>query len=242
MERFTDDIGLEVRENASPHFRHGLASFNILDYLRQMRLGPCNLALRLLGLVGAHACHVDVGVGHYEAVVGMHWQSNLGKLLSENLFRNSAVVATGDGHPYIAGRFREFQLLHEFHHELWRTPGVDGEDEAHSFVFRKGIVKMPFPLGFRNENELLVKGLCDAFCNKAAVAATGKVEDHDVVIFESKNTEKCRKRKILSITNVNADEFAVTIECVGRPHFVVINIRIIPYMDDVVVSHDFQGE
>ena len=41
--------------------------------------------------------------------------------------------------------------------------------------------------------------------------------------------------------NVNADEIAVDVEGVGRPHFVVIDARIIPNVDDVVLVHDFQG-
>ena len=42
--------------------------------------------------------------------------------------------------------------------------------------------------------------------------------------------------------NVNADEIAVDVEGVGRPHFVVIDARIIPDADDVVLVHDFQGD
>ena len=42
--------------------------------------------------------------------------------------------------------------------------------------------------------------------------------------------------------NVNADEIAVVVEGVGRPHFVVIDARIIPGADDVVLVHDLLGD
>ena len=42
--------------------------------------------------------------------------------------------------------------------------------------------------------------------------------------------------------NVNTDEIAIVVEGVGRPHFVVIDVRVIPDVDDVVLVHDFQGD
>ena len=42
--------------------------------------------------------------------------------------------------------------------------------------------------------------------------------------------------------DVNTDEIAIVVEGVGRPHFVVIDVRVIPDVDDVVLVHDFQGD
>lgn len=42
--------------------------------------------------------------------------------------------------------------------------------------------------------------------------------------------------------NVNADEIALVVERVGGPHFVVVDVWIIPDVDDVVLVHDFQGD
>ena len=40
--------------------------------------------------------------------------------------------------------------------------------------------------------------------------------------------------------NVNADEIALVVERVGGgPHFVVVDVWIIPDVDDVVLVHDF---
>lgn len=42
--------------------------------------------------------------------------------------------------------------------------------------------------------------------------------------------------------DVDTDEIALVVESVGRTHFVIINVRIIPGVDDVVFVHDFQGD
>lgn len=43
-------------------------------------------------------------------------------------------------------------------------------------------------------------------------------------------------------SNVDTDEIALAVEGVGRPHLVVIDVRIIPDVDDVVFVHGFQGD
>ena len=70
VEAFPDDVGLEAREDAPPHLRHGLPFGDVGYDLRQMRLGLLDLTLCHLGLVDAEARHVDVSVGHLEAEVG----------------------------------------------------------------------------------------------------------------------------------------------------------------------------
>ena len=42
--------------------------------------------------------------------------------------------------------------------------------------------------------------------------------------------------------NVNADEIALLVERVGGPHFVVVDVWIIPDVDDVVVAHGLYGD
>ena len=174
VEAFPDDVGLEAREDAPPHLRHGLPLDDVADDFRQMCLGFLDFALRHLWLVGAHAGHVDVGVGHLEAVIGVQRPSDFRKLLAENLFRHPAVVAAGDRHPYVGGRLRKLQFLHKLHHEMWRLPRINREDETHPLAFRKSVFETVFALGFRDENERLVNRLCDAFCNELAVCRNRK--------------------------------------------------------------------
>ena len=152
-----------------------------------MRLGFLDFALCHLRIVGAHAHHVDVGVGHLEAVIGVQRPSDFRKLLAENLFRHPTVVAAGDRHPYVGGRLCKLQFPHKLHHEMWRLPGINREYETHPLAFRKSVFETVFALGFGDENERLVNRLRDAFCYKTAVAATGEIKNHSSK-FCGKNT------------------------------------------------------
>ena len=51
-------------------------------------------------------------------------------------------------------------------------------NEAHMLIIRKIISETLLTLSIRNENQLVTRGLCNAFSNKTAVAASGKVENH----------------------------------------------------------------
>lgn len=130
VEALPDDVGLEPREDATPHLRGTLSFGNALDNSGKVRLCVLDFAGRFLGLVDAHARHVNVGVRHLEAEVGLQWQTDFLQLLPEHAVGISAVVAAGHRHPHVRGLPVEVQLFHEIQHQLRRTPGVDGEDET----------------------------------------------------------------------------------------------------------------
>jgi len=172
VEAFPDDVGFEAREDATPHLRHGFSFGDVGDDLRQMRLGLLDFALRHLGLVGAHARHVDVGVGHLETEDSVQWQPGSLKLLAEDLFRHAAVVAAGDRHPHVGRLGGESEFTYKPRNEMRRPPRVYGEDKAYTLAFRKGVFETFLALGFWNENQLIAKYLRNAFGNKAAVTAS----------------------------------------------------------------------
>ncbi len=139
VEAFPDDVGLETREDATSHLCHGFPLGDGCDDLRQVCFGLLDFTFCYFWLVGAHARHVDVGVWHLEAEVSVQCQPDFRQLLSENLFRHSAVVAAGDRYPHVGGRLREFQFLYKFQYEMRRLPRINREDETHPFAFGKGV-------------------------------------------------------------------------------------------------------
>jgi len=175
VEALPDGVGLEPREDAAPHLRCTLPFGNVLNDSGKVRLGVLDFTGRLLGLVDAHARHVDVRVRHLEAEVGVQWQTDFLQFLPEHAVGIAAVVAAGRRYPHVGGLPAEVQLFHEIQHQLWRAPRVDGEDESQALPVAQLIVKLAVSFLLWNKQQPFIQCLSNALGNKPAVPAARKV-------------------------------------------------------------------